>query len=182
MTFRPGDILRDADNYVGPFRHHNPDLGVFMTVRAADTGAEIPRRATPPVTLVASARPACLTCRHWVAPDKVEEGTVENILASDALAGVCRTISIDLPGTIQGDTPSTGLAFAQNKGDASSCLRTRPSFGCVLHEDREVGDEWLEFDTVTRTDTMRSVRRRVALSGGGVDLAVVSFRRPLAKE
>jgi hypothetical protein len=131
MIFKKGDVLRDADNYVGLFRHHNPDLGVFMTVRAGDTGAEIPRRTTMPVTLVASARPACLTCRHWIAPDKVEEGIIENLMAEDALAGVCRAISIDLPGTME---PYNGLAFAQNRHDASSCLRTKPSFGCVLHE------------------------------------------------
>ena len=60
MTFQPGDVIRDADNYLGLFRHNNSELGVFMTVRASDTGADIPRRAKPPLTLVASARPACL--------------------------------------------------------------------------------------------------------------------------
>lgn len=134
MDFKKGDVLRDADNYVGLFRHHHPELGVFMTVRAADTGADIPRRAKPPVTLAASARPACRTCKHWTAPEEIEEGTIQNIVPDDALAGVCRTISIDLPGTLE---PYNGQAFAQNKRDASSCLRTKPSFGCVLHEPTE---------------------------------------------
>jgi len=182
MIFKKGDVLRDADNYVGLFRHHNPDLGVFMTVRAADTGAEIPRRAKPPVTLVASARPACLTCRHWVAPERIGErigeGIVENITPDNALAGVCRAISVDLPGTVG---PYNGLAFAQNKRDASSCLRTRPSFGCVLHETVS-DDEPLEFDAVTRTESMRSVRRSISLSNGESELAVVSFRRAMTNE
>lgn len=50
---RKGDIVRDAEGYVGPVRATPSSRGgrIFMTVKASDTGADIPRLARLPVTL-----------------------------------------------------------------------------------------------------------------------------------
>jgi hypothetical protein len=162
MTFKSGDVLRDADNYVGLFRDHDPKLGVFMTVRADDTGADIPRLAKLPIALVASAPPSCATCWYWTAPDQEGGQGVENLCPEDAQAGVCQLASEDLT---QASADRDGVfAFAQNRGDASSCLRTKATFGCVMHMRANPGKQ-PEFDTITQSDTMRSVQRTITLSG-----------------
>jgi hypothetical protein len=179
-TFQPGDVIRDADNFLGTFRDES-EAGVFITIRAGDrgteddVGAQIPRRAKPPLTLVASARPACLTCKHWRSPEKLDGKLLQNIDPGDERAGVCSAISIDIPGMglpLEGELGR--VAFAQNDRDASARLRTNPSFGCTLHESP---DEALsEFDSVEQTESVRMIRRIVALSSGKVHLVMSAGR------
>jgi len=120
-----------------------------------------------------SAPPSCMTCRHWIAPDQPGGDGAGNVDAGDARKGVCRRISVDLPSATE--VADDLLAHAQNQRDASSCLRTAPGFGCVMHE--PVVEAAPSADAVEQDQVRRSVRRIVTLSDGyRAELAVASFR------
>lgn len=60
LEFGVGDLVRDAERYVGTVRsigeRANGSPDVFMTVRVEE-GTDIPRRAVLPVTLLARREP-----------------------------------------------------------------------------------------------------------------------------